>query len=379
MARQYATVRNATPADLAAALETNPTTSLVSVTYSVTSSAGDDVGFSIDGLTGLSVPATSDAAADATSLVAAWLGTPTYAALVSTPSRVVDHEDGTFTVIYADQLAHAFVNESTGANAVSEAPSGGDLTLLSAEVANGGTLPFTGDAGPFAVVPYSAEEAKVRKLLGDFVDWPLLDSATQDELAKFIAAKDLELGELLQGMVLISGWKGLAVFGATPVQKLMQQQLHTSYAASAVNNGALYLAKELIERIPDSEMDPAFKAQSVAAIDYHTQVKWPRPVDPSPNLPAQVVEETADFTYSVYVPVYFVDASGGDITVTLPLLRDIAVLPYWYTRIVCRPNGNTITFAPSGGETIDGAASLVVTTNRTIVPAGGLSEWKNAE
>jgi len=380
MPRQYATVRNPTPADFAAAIEAEATASrsLDSVTYTVTSSAADSIAFSVGGLAALSTPATNDAVADASSLIAAWLADANYLALVSTPSRVTDNEDGSFTVTYRDQgSAPAFVNSSSGANSVVDSATGGELVILSAEVANGATLPFVGDAAPFAVTSYTSDELKVRRLMNDFIDWPVLDEASQDKQAEFIAAKDVELGRQLQGAVLVAGWQALAVQGATPVEALMQQQLHTSYAASAANNGALFLAKALIERIPDAIMSPVQKGQFVAAIDWHTQVKWPRPVDQVPQLPPQVVEQVASFDYSVYVPAYIVDASAGDVTVTLPPLSEAGVLPYWWTRIVCRPEGNTITFAPDGAETIDGSATLAVTTAQVVVLGGGASEWKN--
>lgn len=250
------------------------------------------------------------------------------------------------------------------------------LCLLSTEAGDPASV-FVGDGLPYAVIEYKPEEARTRVLLTDWLDWTPLDPQTQQDISAFIAAKDLELGEQLQGAVLVQGWIELALSGsATPIQALMEQQLNTSYAASAANNGALSLTATLIPLIPDSVMDPADKAQFVGAIQLHF-LKWPRPVDSTPALPPQVQLKSADFDYEVYVPAYLVDASLNPVTITLPPLASSGVLPYWWTRIkvTAADPVNSVTIAPDGAETIDGAGTLVLTAPGTVVLGGGPTEW----
>lgn len=251
------------------------------------------------------------------------------------------------------------------------------LTLMSTEDGEPSAI-FVGDGAANAVLEYTAEEARTRTLLTDWIDWSLLDATTQQEISVYIAKKDLEVGEQLQGAVLVQGWITLALTGtATPIRDLMEQQLNTSYAASAANNGALSLAQVLIPLIPDAVMSPGDKATFVGLIGLHF-MRWPRPVDNTPMLPAQVQEESADFTYSVYVPAYIIDASGGSINVTLPPVQVAGVLPYWWTRVKIIGTGpNTVTFTADPGEMIDGSATLVVSTDRVVDLGASATEWKD--
>lgn len=259
----------------------------------------------------------------------------------------------------------------------------GTLTLLSILDDDPAAI-FVGDGFPFAVLEYTAEERAVRVLMTDWTDWTDADDAAQTEMAKAVATKDLELGELLQGMVLAGGWKKLAATGVpSALTALMEQQLGTSYAAAATNNGALSLAAALITRIPDSVMAPAEKMAFQQAIAFHF-LKWPRPTDESNTLPPQVLEKNSDFAYSVYVPGYIVDVAGGDVTITLPPLQLAGVLPYWPTWIkVINAGANKVIIKPAPPDTIEGFTGVdpdpdfEVTTNRTMILAGAAGEWKD--
>ena len=100
-------------------------------------------------------------------------------------------------------------------------------------------LDFVGDGLPYAVIEYKPEEARIRVLLTDWLDWTPLDSQTQQDISAFIAAKDLELGEQLQGAVLVQGWIELALSGSAAQSKVQSYpgvvslpgQLHLNLAS----------------------------------------------------------------------------------------------------------------------------------------------------
>lgn len=84
---------------------------------------------------------------------------------------------------------------------------------------------------------------------------------------------------------------------------------------------------------------------------------------------------TASLTATLAHDVLLCDATGGAITVTLPVAAQRIKTPLWVKKIDA--TANAVTIAASGAETIDGAASVsfaVQYQSYTIV-SDGVSKW----
>ena len=85
-------------------------------TLTITSVDDGLVGFSYDGLPALTLGATPNATADATSLRGLFVGNAAYAAI----GTIVDNGAGTLTITFINDAVHTFADESTGTSAVAE-------------------------------------------------------------------------------------------------------------------------------------------------------------------------------------------------------------------------------------------------------------------
>jgi hypothetical protein len=94
------------------------------------------------------------------------------------------------------------------------------------------------------------------------------------------------------------------------------------------------------------------------------------------------VELTTYTTLGEVIPTYAyicVDSTGGARTVTLPLVSVLTqTMPIVIKDVGNLAATNNITIARSGADTIDGATSKVINTNRgyiTVVPRMGMNDW----
>lgn len=72
-----------------------------------------------------------------------------------------------------------------------------------------------------------------------------------------------------------------------------------------------------------------------------------------------------------------IDATVGNVTVTLPAANTMAGLAYTLARV--DTSANTVTIAPNGADTVDGAASLSLTPGaRREIKADDVSDWVHA-
>lgn len=81
------------------------------------------------------------------------------------------------------------------------------------------------------------------------------------------------------------------------------------------------------------------------------------------------------YTATLAEDVILADASGGAQVITLPLAADRRKIFLFVKKIDA--SANTVTIQPSGGETIDGAASLVIATQYQCytILSDGVSAW----
>ena len=80
----------------------------------------------------------------------------------------------------------------------------------------------------------------------------------------------------------------------------------------------------------------------------------------------KMVAKTADFTASLTeAAIYRIDATSGNIVVTLPTAASAADRGWQFKRIDA--SGNTVTLDPNGSETIDGATTVLLATQYTSV------------
>lgn len=85
---------------------------------------------------------------------------------------------------------------------------------------------------------------------------------------------------------------------------------------------------------------------------------------------------SADYTAQLYDCVLIVDASGGAVTVTLPSASNAKAQMFVVKRV--DSSANAVTVAAQVGETIDGAASVALSTQyeRIVIISDGTQWWR---
>lgn len=168
-----------------------------------------------------------------------------------------------------------------------------------------------------------------------------------------------------------SGWKlGFFESGTTTRKDTYSDSdLSTANANPVVCNSS--------GRFPDIFMGAgAYKVVLTDALDV---VKWTAdPVDGSVGATGAVDSKTADFSPTVAdaSKLFVVDATDGDVTVSLPSAATVGNgVEIGFKK--ADSSSNTITLDPNGSETVDGAASVVLTfENEVVVIRSDGTNWK---
>jgi hypothetical protein len=154
---------------------------------------------------------------------------------------------------------------------------------------------------------------------------------------------------------------GLGSGGVGPIVHITQLDTETSTPVLDDNNGGTGLACALGE----IRLTGLYTAANIAA----THPTGIRVIDGQKAQPIAAI--TADHTATIAEDTFLVDATAGNVTVTLPSAANTALR---YTVKKADASAHTVTIAAAAGQTIDGAASIAITarwTALTLIPSGG--------